>query len=839
MKTLLSSSFFLLYSACLLLLPAQATVHYPDTPPGKAAVNTNGDLITLNNNLLQAQYKTTGEKISFVKLSAHGKTIAEQGELFILNTKEGQSIPSSSMVLTKQPELIDLPAEPKSAQLSRRVPGKAMEATFTSPDKSLRVHWRTVLRDGSHYLRNEMTISSSKDIEMAGIIGMQYQVAYDNTTGEGLKASGNTRGSLITSPSAFMALETPMGKNTILSANGDEDSPWSPYAWESSTWKEGSNAPAELKEKFGSQLKVSQGKINIPSPGKCEITFLYKSGHFRLNIAGVQLLDEKGQPVSQDLHTGATGLKSENNLYSLNVPQAGTYQLKFWVETKTERLDSTGEIAFSLPVKPVLPENSIRESQIAQGLWDRHATLKKGQPWELSSVLGLFVPGQERRSFLAYLERERTAPYRPFVHYNSWFELNVHTNNNPDPLKRMVEKQCLDILSTWQEKMYKQRKVNLDSFVWDDGWDDFNSLWGFHKGFPNGFKRVSQEAKKQKAGIGAWLGPVGGYYQSKQMRIASWNRNHPDNQIKNFQLENEEYYNAFYGRCVQMIQDYGMNYFKLDGISTMPTTKGPDTNREEDAEGILRLATDLRKARQDVFLNCTVGTWASPFWFRYADSIWRQGGDHGFAGVGNSREKWITYRDQVIWDSFVKSSPLCPINSLMFHGVTISKNGAPKNMPNDNLDSFKNEMRCAFASGSCLQELYVDHDIMTNFQNGILWDELARCIKWFRKNTDVLADTHWVGGSPSALDIYGWASWNPRKAVFTLRNPSDKSQDITLTLKEVLDLPTNIKTPFIFKNVFDDQRNIDGFTGKSLSPDQKITITLKPFEVIVWESERK
>ena len=28
-----------------------------------------------------------------------------------------------------------------------------------------------------------------------------------------------------------------------------------------------------------------------------------------------------------------------------------------------------------------------------------------------------------RRSFLAYLERERAHPYRTFLHYNSWYDL--------------------------------------------------------------------------------------------------------------------------------------------------------------------------------------------------------------------------------------------------------------------------------------------------------------------------------------------------------------------------------------------------------------------------------
>ena len=29
----------------------------------------------------------------------------------------------------------------------------------------------------------------------------------------------------------------------------------------------------------------------------------------------------------------------------------------------------------------------------------------------------------------------------------------------------------------------------------------------------------------------------------------------------------------------------------------------------------------------------------------------------------------------------------------------------------------------------------------------------------------MLVDTHWIGGDPTALEIYGWASWNKDKAI--------------------------------------------------------------------------
>lgn len=227
------------------------------------------------------------------------------------------------------------------------------------------------------------------------------------------------------------------------------------------------------------------------------------------------------------------------------------------------------------------------------GKWSRKTTLKKGETWDVSSVIGALVPGQERRSFLAYNERERAMPWRSFVHYNSWYELNINRNNDPDPKKRMSEAQCLDVIEAWNKNLFKKYKIGIDAFVWDDGWDDFNSLWGFHSGFPNGFSKLDVEARKQSAGMGAWLGPVGGYGASKTQRLGFWNKNHPDNQIGNFELSNKEYFDAFVGRCSQMVDDYDMRHFKFDGISAIPVAYGPAA--EEDAEGIIKVEKALRK----------------------------------------------------------------------------------------------------------------------------------------------------------------------------------------------------------------------------------------------------
>lgn len=680
---------------------AEAKVEYPaQTAPGPVKVSRIGSGGVLSNGVISAAFGVKDGKPVFLGLKKGKLKIAGKGgELFVVRTKNG-ILPASAMKAS-QFKLIDLPADPKALKLSERFPGKAFTARLTAPDGSLTVDWTAVLRDGSHYLRQQLAVTAHKDVEMEGIIGMQYLMNAEKT-GK-LKIAGNTRGSLVVNDVAFAGLETPMG----------------------------------------------------------------------INSAGSESVQGKG------------------------------------------------------------PE--VQDPNMIQGWWSRKTILHKDETWRLSSVLGILEPGQERRSVLAYSERERVTPYRPFCHYNSWYELNINRNNDANPEKRMSEEQCLKVVQTWQDKMYKKHNIALDAFVWDDGWDEFNSLWDFHKMFPRGFSRINALAKKQHSGIGAWLGPVGGYGSSKQQRLNHWNQKHPDNKIGNFQLSNKEYFDAFVGRCSQMVKDYDMRYFKFDGISTHFHAHGP--GNEEDAEGIIKVVHALRGIRGDLFINCTVGTWASPFWFQVADSVWRQENDWGDIGEGDKRDQWITYRDRLVYEVFVQGSPLCPINSLMTHGLMVTKFGPPACMPRDP-ENVKKELRCAIGCGTALQEYYVDGDLMSA-GNGELWGELADGIKWLRRNADVLDDVHWVGGNPwdketKSGSIYGWASWNMQKATLTLRNSSKDEKEYTATLREILDVPAHVKGRMVFKDSFDGQRK-QPFCGKAVDLDKEITFKMKPFEVLVYE----
>ena len=619
---------------------------------------------------------------------------------------------------------------------------------------------------------------------------------------------------------------------------GSYTTTWKPATWTQMKKEEVPTRVGELGHYYPDIYK-KEVQVSFPASGSpLTAEFLYANGNNRLQIVGLDLV-QNGNVVASDYHFGFTGNNKENNVYSVTPPNAGSFTLRYLVSMKDEKNTSSGNITLSYATSDTLHVLAPNDVPI-YGDWVRNTTLEGGKTWTVSSVVGLIAKGQARRSVLAYSERERAVAWRPYPVYISWYELNIDRNNDANYTTNMNVGQCTNIVKNWKTAFYDKYGKAPMAFVWDDGWDVYGRWDKFNKNFPNGFKEPADEAAKMGAGIGAWLGPVGGYGQSGNYRRAYWNADGRGG----MQLSNPAYRKVFMDGCMNMINSYDFRFFKYDGISAQFSAVGPDLigNGLENAEAIIQIEKDIREKKPDIFLNTTVGTWASPFWFQFTDAVWRQEQDYGEIGnQGTDREKWITYRDRLVYQNFVQNSPLCPINTLMTHGFILTKFGnVSKNM---DYDGIVRELRCAFACGSGMVELYNDYSLMNDIANskgekGMLWAELAKCMDWQQANADVLPDIHWVGGNPwdgAKANIYGWAAWNGKKAVLTLRNPAASSQTITTTLRKALDIPEFIKTSVTLTNAFDDQAALQGLeTGKEIDIDAELTITMPASSVFVF-----
>ncbi len=448
---------------------------------------------------------------------------------------------------------------------------------------------------------------------------------------------------------------------------------------------------------------------------------------------------------------------------------------------------------------------------------ERKTDLPRRAKSSFSAVLGFAVPGQLRRTFqLGYLNKERARAYAPFLNYNTWYDIGYFTPYD--------EKAALDTVRLFGEELVKKRGVQMDSFLMDDGWDDTETLWQFHKGLPNEFREVRKAAAAFGAAPGVWLSPWGGYGEPRAKRLAAAGDKYETNE-GGFALSGPKYFECFRNMCLHMIRENGVNHFKFDGTSgEAEPAKGSKFG--SDFEAIIALIEELRAERPDIYINLTTGTWASPFWFGIADSIWRGNWDHDFCGEGSERNQWITFRDSQIYANNVAVSPLFPINSLMTHGVIYNK-GARGLMTTQG-DDLAKEIWSGFGLGTQMQELYITPSMLKAEE----WDTLAAAAKWTRANADVMVDSHWVGGDPAALEVYGFAAWSPKKGILTLRNPSSQAQDFSFDPAAVFELPVGAATVFVLSSPKGDK-----LPANKVQAGKPVKISLEPFEVVVLEAK--
>lgn len=449
---------------------------------------------------------------------------------------------------------------------------------------------------------------------------------------------------------------------------------------------------------------------------------------------------------------------------------------------------------------------------------DRQLPLAQGKTASYSSVIGAMARGQLRRGFLQYIERERAHPYRTFLHYNSWLDLGFFTPYN--------QEDALDAINAFGRELHEKRGVTLDSFLFDDGWDNHDSLWKFSSGFPDGFAPLRAAASKYGAAPGIWLSPWGGYEGPRKQRLAYGKLHGFEEGSEGFVLSGPRYFERFREVCMEMVRKYGVNQFKFDGTADTSSVY-PGSRFNSDFDAMISLIEDLRKAEKNLYVNLTSGTYPSPFWLRYADSTWRGGEDDSFAGVGTDRQKWITYRDADTHEHVVRGGPLYPLNSLMLHGLIYAR--AEKRLNTDPGHDFPSEVRSYFGTGTQLQEMYITHSLLSDSD----WDTLAEAARWSRRNADILVDTHWIGGDPAKLEVYGWASWSTRGGIITLRNPDKVPHSYELDVESAFELPDGAAKEYAARSPWKDPASKPALSLRAREPRK---IELQPFEVLTLEA---
>ena len=463
-----------------------------------------------------------------------------------------------------------------------------------------------------------------------------------------------------------------------------------------------------------------------------------------------------------------------------------------------------------------------------------------GSSWIESEwvVEGLSPNSHVKLWFWKYLDRIRVAPLKPYLLYNSWYDVRAPEIVR-SPAHVMNEKNLLRIIESFKKEMVEKHGLKLDAFVLDDGWDIYKSDWVLSKEqFPRGLLPVNNALEGIGTNLGMWFGPIGGY-SNRKWRI-EWMSNHGYEVIPGYEaargqlcLAGKRYRQLFKKRVLDFVHNHGLGYYKWDGIQY--SCSEPDHghpiglySRRAVMESVIDLCQSVRAENPNIFLNITSGTWLSPWWVKYANTIWMQGHDYGYSDVPSisRRDGAITYRDYVLFEDFGKNDFWFPIANLMTHGIIkghLQKLGGEA----EPLDKFTDNAIFYFARGVSMWELYVSPDLLTDGE----WDALAKSIRWARNRFEVLRSTEMIGGDPGESLAYGYVHFAGKRGIIAVRNPSMETQTMKVSLSPSLGLDPKASS-LVVERVYPTRR----ISPKLYAPGSQLEISLQGYETAIYET---
>jgi len=284
---------------------------------------------------------------------------------------------------------------------------------------------------------------------------------------------------------------------------------------------------------------------------------------------------------------------------------------------------------------------------------------------------------------------------------------------------------------------------------------------------------------------------------------------------------------------VNYAKKYDLGYFKWDGFLLASNDPGHGHlpgiySREANVSTYIDIIKAVRKVNPDIFLNITTGTWLSPWWLEYADCIWMQGEDYGYAENVpslNDRDKAITYKDAVLWNDYRKFNLLFPMSSLMTHGIIKGRLNFLGGK-NESLDSFSNAVMMYFGRGVMMWELYVSPDLLSNGE----WNAIASSIKWAKANKRVLEKTRMILGNPIKDQAYGYLHMRKDKGILLLRNPDVSRRTVSIDMTPGLG-DIDPSTEYYVKVIY--PYNL--ILPNPVKMNQNLTVKLNGYEVLAAE----
>lgn len=482
-----------------------------------------------------------------------------------------------------------------------------------------------------------------------------------------------------------------------------------------------------------------------------------------------------------------------------------------------------------------------------------------------SNVVGAAQGTEEnvvQTDFFTYID-DLATPSQFRKQYNSWYDNMM--NISPDS----VEKSFMG-----SEKGLAQNGVEpLDSYVVDDGWNNYNSrsqgmtgvgesgssynevgFWSFNDKWPNELYDSTSLAHKLNSSFGMWVGPQGGYNFFSQFG------RYLEDSGTGFTQHNSalgdvvctgshKYLKNYTERFLDYQKRFDIDYWKWDGFASRPCNSA-DHDHMVGGPNNMYFTSDMWEEWTDLFetfraaraeegkglwINATCYINPSPWMLQWVNTIWVQdSGDTGEAGnEGAERhQQKIYYRDHVYYNMFKNNGLQFPLKNVYNHdpiyGVSDGSKATPEVFREFLLD---NAMR-----GTAFWELYYSPSLFTDE----MWSITADVLDFAETNNAVLnkAKLFFEDGAfqgtnlSSAVEgVYGYSAWLGDSGFVSFVNPTDQQKTYTLDLTDVNGVPqgmANLAETQIYPYAA-------AASGKKVSYGDKLTVTLEPHSTKIFQ----
>ena len=398
--------------------------------------------------------------------------------------------------------------------------------------------------------------------------------------------------------------------------------------------------------------------------------------------------------------------------------------------------------------------------------------------------------------------------------YNSWYDNMMNISDSS------IEASFLGA-----EKGLAQNGVEpLDSYVVDDGWNNYNNeiggvnapaasgttqnqtgFWEFNSKFPNELYTSTELTDKLQSSFGVWVGPQGGYNYfggfSRYLEAMGTGYVQHNSALGDVVCTgSRKYIQNFEDRFVDYQTRFDIDYWKWDGFASRPCN-AEDHDHMVGGDDNMYFTSDMWEAWTDLFeharaaraaegkglwINATCYVNLSPWLLQWVNTIWVQdSGDTGQAGDTSAarHQQKIYYRDDVYYSLYMTNEIQFPLKNIYNHDPIYGVSDASS----ATTDVFREFLFDNAMRGTAFWELYYSPSIMDDAK----WQVTADALDFAESNHEVLknAKLFTTEGSRPSEDVYGYSAWNDEQGFVSFVNPTAEEQTFALTLNDLVGVP--------------------------------------------------